>query len=34
MVFDHALSQIIFLLVAVVAVLLLLLDFRGRFRKL
>ena len=34
MVFDHMLSQIIFVLIAAVAVLLLLLDFRGRFRKL
>lgn len=34
MIFDHRISQIIFLLIAVVAVLLLLLDFRGRFRKL
>lgn len=32
--FDHLLSQIIFLLVAIVAVLILLLDFHGRFRKL
>ena len=32
--FDHLLSQVIFLLVAVVAVLILLLDLRGRFRKL
>lgn len=32
--FDHMLSQIIFLLVAFVIVLLLLLDFRGHFRKL
>lgn len=32
--FDHLLSQVIFLAVAVVAVLILLLDFRGRFRKL
>ena len=34
MVFDHMLSQIIFVLIAAVAVLLLLLHFRGRFRKL
>ncbi|MGO1163798.1 MraY family glycosyltransferase [Brucella pseudogrignonensis] len=32
--FDHLLAQIIFLLVALVLVLLLLLDFRGHFRKL
>lgn len=32
--FDHLLSQVIFLAVAIVAVLILLLDFRGRFRKL
>jgi len=32
--FDHLLSQIVFSLVAIVVVLLLLLDFRGRFRKL
>jgi len=34
LVFDHFAAQIIFLLVAVIAVLLLLLDFRGRFTKL
>lgn len=32
--FNHLLSQVIFLIVAIVAVLLLLLDFRGRFKKL
>ncbi|WP_273727549.1 glycoside hydrolase [Brucella gallinifaecis] len=32
--FDHLISQIIFLLIAVVLVLLILLDFRGHFRKL
>lgn len=32
--FDHLLAQVIFLLVAIVAVLILLLDFRGSFRKL
>ncbi|MFD1198847.1 glycosyltransferase family 4 protein [Brucella gallinifaecis] len=32
--FDHLLSQIVFLVISAVAVLLLLLDFRGRFRKL
>ncbi len=31
---DHPLAQLTFLLVAAVATLILLLDFRGRFRKL
>jgi len=31
---DHTITQIAFLLVAIVATLVLLLDFRGRFRKL
>jgi len=31
---DNTITQVAFLLVAVVATLVLLLDFRGRFRKL